>query len=185
MEPSNSGADSNQRPGSMQVWAFDRLYSSLRRWFREHRSITTISKIQMIEFNLAFASDSGKYARVWLKDGKSVMESHLAKRGLAQYEVDSLKHRNMGKSEWISVPVGNDPSLNNNRIWLRKDHQMAAFLVKTPSPGPTGVNWLVTSFTVGYLEVLKAEINRTESVGDVGITRRLWKKLEEFLGPEK
>jgi hypothetical protein len=153
---------------------------------KEQRSEAAVPPAsEMIEFNLAFVSKSGKYARVWFKDDRSVMESHIASRGLADYEIDSLRDRNVGKSEWLPVPLGRQLVNQRNQIWLRKDRLVAAFLVRNPSPGATRLNWLATSFTVGYIDVLKAQINQGELVGDAAVTRQLWKKLEEFLKPAK
>jgi hypothetical protein len=158
-------------------------YTEQNKEQRSQRAIAPAS--EMIEFNLAFADKSGKLARVWFKDDKSVMESRSARRGLADYEITSLQDRNVGTSNWLSIPVGQDLAHKNHKIWLRKDRLVAAFLVRKPSPGPTRIYWRATSFTVGYLDVLKVQINEGDQVGDPVITRQLWKILEDYLAAAK
>jgi hypothetical protein len=140
--------------------------------------------VELIEFNMGFISDSGKYVRVWLKDERSVMESHIARSGFAENEINALIDRNIKKPDWRRVPVGKEMVGQRNQIWIRKDGSIAAFLIRSPNPGLTGLGWLTTSFTVGQVDVLKAEVNQGEWVGDANVTRVLWSILEDVLNSE-
>src|SRR5512132_1152751 len=56
--------------------AIETRYTERNKETRSEAAVTPAA--EMVEFNLAYVSNSGKYARVWFKDGQSVMESHIA-----------------------------------------------------------------------------------------------------------